>query len=30
MTKTYCTCIGSRNERTTCGGNDGFRLKLWI
>ena len=28
MAKTYCTCIGSRNERTACGGNDGCRVSV--
>ena len=28
MSKTYCTCIGSRNERTARGGNDGCRASV--
>ena len=28
MSKTYCTCIGSRNERTAHGGNDGCRASV--
>lgn len=26
MSKTYCTCIGMRGERTARGGNDGCRV----
>ena len=28
MAKTYCTCIGSRSERTARGGNDGCRASV--
>ena len=28
MSKTYCTCIGSRGERTARGGNDGCRASV--
>ena len=28
MSKTYCTCIGSRKERTACGRNDGCRASI--
>ena len=28
MSKTYCTCIGSRNERTARGGNGGCRASI--
>ena len=28
MAKTYCTCIGSRGERTARGGRDGWRASV--
>ena len=28
MSKTYCTCIGSRGERTARGGKDGCRASV--
>ena len=28
MSKTYCTCIGSRGDRTARGGNDGCRASV--
>ena len=28
MAKTYCTCIGSRNERTARGGKNGCRASV--
>ena len=28
MSKTYCTCIGMRGERTARGGNDGCRASV--
>lgn len=28
MSKTYCTCIGMRSERTARGGNDGCKASV--